>query len=222
MGFKATGTKFALYERDQLGPLRGLGLLMLAWSCMSCLITDTIDFTEPDLPPSLHAVRPSFPIARVSELKGLAGCDPDEATIEYEVSDPNIDQELEYGVEVNGLVLTGAGDLGPEGTLKRTPPALCINESSLQQACNVVLLMVSTEIEVANSSLQPANEDDMAQLVWFLLGSEAGDGALEECLSQGAMDESDTGVQIPLGLSDAVQAELDGPPGEDPDEGLAR
>ncbi len=152
---------------------------------MSCLITDPIEFGQTDLPPSLRMLDPASPLERVSELTERGECGDQRVGLEYELSDPNVNQKLYVSLAVNEIGAYIQNSVPPEGVPRRGARSLCIELDDLDRSCNIARLMASgSPFEIEQGSPQAADANDMDELVWLLLGSEAGEGALEECLQE--------------------------------------
>lgn len=136
-----------------------------------CLITDPIDIPEDvNYPPSivsdLAAPEPRYPIEEIVTLDR----DVDESlTFAVIVRDPNIDDDLKYGVFESddfGRQLLFDGDLEPSGAVER-PLSFTLNDLTRfpRGVCHKIELRVSKGFELNGEPIEPG---DIDIAVWWI------------------------------------------------------
>lgn len=164
----------------------GLVTTLCALLTPGCLVTDQLEFGEPNVPANLRAVSP----ASLSRLppKELADpeCGESAVAFQVQVSDANVEDSLQARLFINGSLNTGfEREIPSTGEVLRAPLTLCAKRANLSTICNRVELVVTNRFLNDDNPYGVDDPEDLARIEWWVLApaSEAADVQLSDCIS---------------------------------------
>jgi hypothetical protein len=160
----------------------GVALLSLTLVA-GCLVTDRLEFGEPNVPANLLSLSPPslsrLPPAEVTDPR----CGEDLVAFQADVTDVNIADALTARLLINGQ-LSGSfeSDIAPTGEVARAPLTQCAPRGAFERACNHVELVVTNRF-AGTGPYNVRDPDDIAKLEWWVIGApeNAADALIADC-----------------------------------------
>lgn len=151
---------------------------LAALSVGACLVTDKVEYGEPNFPPLVVKVQPSDSTLSVrvpSSPQCGEDTDPSRTsglwmTFAVLVSDPNIDDGLTYRLLVNGRQ-AGGGSIPRTDRAERGEFRVCATRDNLSAACNRVDFLVSRQFDEGKLPYGTVEENDLGKVSWLVLGN---------------------------------------------------
>lgn len=159
--------------------LVGAALLGLSVGSFACLVTDKVAYGEPNFPPRVAKVQPSDTALSV-RVPSRPQCGDDTDTERTDgswmrfsaaISDPNVDDDMDYKVLVNGA-LAAFGPVVRTDRAERGTVTVCVDRASLGAPCNRVDFLASSNFG-GGSQYDTRIEGDLGMVTWTVLGNAA-------------------------------------------------
>lgn len=150
----------------------GLLALGLGLHATGCLVTERVDFSAPNLPPSVTRVRPPPPPFYVLPSVGDPSCPPDQIAFVARIIDYDVNDNLEAVIVINGSPDT-IGVQVPLTTARgmdRGEIPICVPRARFTRPCNYVEFLASSSFNVG----RPYGTDipgDLGRTDWNVSGS---------------------------------------------------
>jgi hypothetical protein len=173
------------WQRRVARSASGLPLLFL----LSCLVTDHPEYGEPNVP--AHLVR-GLP-RDFERARPAPECVESNSWMPFhvEVTDANIDDNLEARIYVNGDWLANRNvQILRTGLAERAPLVMCADQTNFNSPCNLVEIRVSRRFAL-NDVFAPLEPGDLAIVSWWIF-----DESIEE---QEVLPADCAMQQVPMG-----------------------
>jgi len=161
---------------------------LLAWGLLAgCLVTDKVDYTVANTPPTITSITPSA-LTRIPETPPLA-CSPRLGIeLKVDVRDPDLDDKIQVRVLVNGQLFPGVGNsISASGAPARQTLTLCVPSSArfFANACNLLEVLVSSGFVEGSDFAATEIPGDLARAQLLVLASVSDEpgASSEDCLA---------------------------------------